>query len=74
MTTTTLAEPLVWPEGVARVPFRVFSDAQIYALEQERTFRGPSGNFLCLEADVARAGDGGRAWAAETQGTVTRAQ
>lgn len=68
-----LREPLAWPEGgVARVPFRVFSDPEIYALEQEKIFRGPVWVFLCMEADVAKAGDVRTAWAGETPVVVTR--
>ena len=44
-----------WPaEGNTRVPYWVYSDSNIYALEQERIFRGPSWSFLCLEAEVAK--------------------
>jgi anthranilate 1,2-dioxygenase large subunit len=70
----TLGEPLAWPEGVARVPFRVFSDAEIYALEQEKIFRGPIWNFLCMEIDVAKPGDVRTSWAGETPVIVTRDQ
>ena len=49
---------LSWPEGgVIRVPFRVFSDPAIYAAEQERLFRGPIWNFLCLEIEIPNSGD-----------------
>ena len=69
----TLAEPFHWPEGgVSRVPFRVFSDAEIYAMEQEKIFRGPIWNFLCMEADVARPGDVRTTWVGETPVVVTR--
>ncbi len=68
-----LAEPLEWPaEGVARVPFRVFSDPQIYAMEQERIFRGAIWNFLCMEADVLKPGDVRTTWVGETPVIVTR--
>ena len=44
-----------WPaEGNTRVPYWVYSDSDIYALEQERIFRGPSWSFLCLEAELAK--------------------
>ena len=67
------SEPLEWPaEGVARVPFRVFSDTEIYALEQEKIFRGPIWNFLCMEADVAKAGDVRTTWVGETPVIVAR--
>lgn len=78
MTQTTVAalsEPLAWPEGgVARVPFRVFSDAEIYALEQEKIFKGPIWNFLCMEVDVARPGDVRTTWVGETPVVVTHDQ
>jgi phenylpropionate dioxygenase-like ring-hydroxylating dioxygenase large terminal subunit len=68
-----LSAPLDWPaEGVARVPFRVFSDPEIYAQEQERIFRGPIWNFVCMEADVAQPGDIRTAWVGETPVVVTR--
>ena len=36
-----------WPEGgVTRVPFQVFSDPEIYALEQRKIFRGPVWHYL----------------------------
>ena len=42
-----------WPgEGLARVPYWVYSDQDLYALEQERIFRGRTWNFLCLEAEL----------------------
>jgi hypothetical protein len=54
------ATELVWPsDGVTRVPFRVFSDPQIYAEEQKRLFRGPIWNFLCLEIEIQIRATGG---------------
>ncbi len=48
---------LSWPaEGVTRSPYRVMSDPEIYALEQERIFRGPVWNYLCLEAELRKPG------------------
>jgi phenylpropionate dioxygenase-like ring-hydroxylating dioxygenase large terminal subunit len=42
-----------WPaQGLARVPYWVYSDHDLYAQEQERIFRGPTWNFLCLEAEL----------------------
>jgi anthranilate 1,2-dioxygenase large subunit/terephthalate 1,2-dioxygenase oxygenase component alpha subunit len=42
-----------WPaEGVTRVPYWVYQDEDIYREEQERIFRGPTWNYLCLEAEL----------------------
>jgi len=71
--THDLATNLAWPqEGVTRVPFRVFSDAEIYAEEQKRLFRGPIWNFLCLEVEIPRPGDWRLATVGETPVVVTR--
>ena len=48
----------VWPpEGVARAPFKLFSDEDIYHAELKRIFHGPTWNYLCLEVEVANVGD-----------------
>src|SRR4051794_7000446 len=67
------AATLAWPEeGVARVPFQVFSDPAIYAAEQERIFRGPVWHFLCLEVEIPNKGDIRTSWLGETPIIVTR--
>ena len=49
---------LLWPtEGHLRVPYRVYSDPDVFALEQERIFRGPTWNFVGLAAELPNAGD-----------------
>ena len=40
----------------SRVPYKVFSSEEIYALEQERIYRGPTWNFLGLEAEIPNPG------------------
>ena len=46
-------QPRQWPaEGLTRVPYWLYSDAAIYAREQERIFQGPTWSFLCLEAEL----------------------
>ena len=51
-------EGFTWPsEDVSRVPYQVYTDAQIYAAEQRLIFQGPTWNFLCLEAEVPKPGD-----------------
>lgn len=50
--------PREWPtEGSSRVPYWVYSDAAIYAREQERIFGGPNWSYVALEAEIPRAGD-----------------
>src|SRR5690348_11887405 len=41
----------------ARGPYRVFTDPELYAREQEELFRGPTWNYLALEAELAKPGD-----------------
>jgi anthranilate 1,2-dioxygenase large subunit/terephthalate 1,2-dioxygenase oxygenase component alpha subunit len=46
-----------WPQpGLTRVPFEVYTDPRAAQREQERIFRGATWNFLCLEADLPKAG------------------
>jgi phenylpropionate dioxygenase-like ring-hydroxylating dioxygenase large terminal subunit len=52
---TMQADARHWPaEGLARVPYWVYSDRDLYEAEQERIFRGCTWNFLCLEAELTR--------------------
>jgi anthranilate 1,2-dioxygenase large subunit len=53
------AEPRVaWPSnGISEVPFRVYTDAAQYEREQERLFKGPTWNYLCLAVELAGPGD-----------------
>lgn len=68
-----LSEPLHWPQpGYTSVPFRLYSDAEIYALEQEKLFRGPVWNYICLETEIPNAGDYKAFWIAETPVIATR--
>ncbi|HZA02447.1 MAG TPA: Rieske 2Fe-2S domain-containing protein, partial [Hyphomicrobiaceae bacterium] len=42
-----------WPaEGLTRVPYWAYSDSGIYEEEQACIFRGPTWQFLCLEAEL----------------------
>jgi anthranilate 1,2-dioxygenase large subunit len=46
-----------WPNAhYTRTPYRVFTDAQIYDREMERIFRGPTWNYLALEAELPEPG------------------
>jgi len=42
-----------WPDdGVTRVPYFVYEDADLYRLELEQMFRGPVWNYLGLEIEI----------------------
>jgi anthranilate 1,2-dioxygenase large subunit len=41
----------------SRIPYGMYRDSEIYALEQQRIFRGPVWNFLALEAEIPEPGD-----------------
>ena len=58
---------IAWPSNaLSEVPFRVYTDPEQYALEQERIFKGPTWNYLCLAAEIPMPGD----WVATTIGEV----
>jgi anthranilate 1,2-dioxygenase large subunit len=58
VTRTTETGRQVWPgEGLTRVPYWIFQDRDIYALEQKRIFQGPTWNYLCLSIEVKNTGD-----------------
>lgn len=58
VTPTTARTGQVWPgEGLTRVPYWIFQDREIYALEQKLIFQGPTWNYLCLSIEVKKIGD-----------------
>ena len=64
---------LDWPaEGVTRVPYRVYTDPDLYALEQERIFRGAAWNFLGLAVEVPNPGDFKATFVGDTPVVLTR--
>ena len=68
-----LSKPLQWPVGgVTRVPYRIYTDPEIYALEQSCIYRGPIWNFLCLELEIANPGDFKTSTVGDTPVVVTR--
>ena len=54
------------------VPFEVYSSKEIYDLEQERIFRGPTWNYLALEAELPEPGDFKSTFVGDTPVVVTR--
>jgi salicylate 5-hydroxylase large subunit len=45
------------PEGISRVPFRIYSDPLVYEREQARIFGGASWSYVGLAAEVPHPGD-----------------
>jgi anthranilate 1,2-dioxygenase large subunit len=57
MASERLKEIVNWPgQGVHRVPYRIYTDPEVYAEEQRRLFRGPVWSFVGMEAEVAETG------------------
>jgi salicylate 5-hydroxylase large subunit len=62
-----------WPaEGTSRIPYWVYTDPDIYALEQERIFRGPSWSYVALACEIPNVGDFVRTSVGETPVVVSR--
>src|SRR5579859_4227948 len=47
----------IWPPGLTRIPYWVYTDPDVLTLEQKRLFEGPVWSFLCLENELADIGD-----------------
>lgn len=66
-------QPVHWAgPGLTRIPFAVYSNAQLAADEQARIFRGDVWNYLCLEAELPDAGSYRTTFAGETPVVVVR--
>jgi salicylate 5-hydroxylase large subunit len=65
--------PRSWPkDGLGRVPYWVYTDADLYRSEQARIFRGPSWNYVALAAEIPEPGDFVRTRIGDTPVIVTR--
>jgi anthranilate 1,2-dioxygenase large subunit len=66
---------LTWPkEGNSRVPYRVFSDPDVYRAELDRLFLGPTWQFLVLADELPNPGDYKTSFLGETPVIVTRGE
>ena len=62
-----------WPgEGVSRVPYRIYSDPEIYDAEQDRIFRGPVWHFVMTDREIPEPGDYRRARIGDTPIVLVR--
>jgi hypothetical protein len=48
---------LVWPADPLAVPDWVYTDPRVFALEQERIFRGRNWSYVGLEVEVPAPGE-----------------
>ena len=56
----------------SRVPYKVFSSQAVYEREQERIYRGPTWNFVALDAEIPNPGDFKSTFVGDTPVVVTR--
>ena len=63
----------IWPAaGETRLPYWVYSDPGLYALEQARIFCGPTWNYVALEAEIPKPGDFKRTFIGDKSVVVVR--
>ncbi|HEY7240597.1 MAG TPA: aromatic ring-hydroxylating dioxygenase subunit alpha [Burkholderiales bacterium] len=68
-------ESRAWPaEGDSRVPYFIYTDAEVYRRELERIFEGPTWSYVALECELPRPGDYKRGFIGETSVFVVRGQ
>jgi anthranilate 1,2-dioxygenase large subunit len=68
-------QALTWPkQGESRVPYRVFSDPEVYQAELDRVFLGPTWQYLALANELPEPGDYKTSFLGETPVIVTRGE
>lgn len=74
-TATSRAIGFNWPDDdLSHAPYRVYTDADLYALEQARIFRGATWNFLALECEIPNPGDYKTTYVGDAPVIVARGQ
>ncbi len=64
-----------WPDdGLHFIPDWVYTSNAVYDLEIEKIFRGPTWNYVALEAEVPNSGDYKRSYVGATAVVVSRAE
>ncbi|WP_354683494.1 aromatic ring-hydroxylating dioxygenase subunit alpha [Cupriavidus necator] len=56
-TASTPTDPVWQDDGISRIPFRVYTDHQLYQRELERCFYRGHWNYVGLEAEIPNPGD-----------------
>jgi anthranilate 1,2-dioxygenase large subunit len=68
-----IAKPIYFPRpDGSRIPYEVYTSPEIYELEQQRIFRGPTWNFVALEAELPNRSDFKSTFVGDTPVVVTR--
>jgi len=66
-------QPILWRgPGLTRVPYPVYSDQALAQREQDRIFRGPTWNYLCLDAELPEGGSYRTTFVGETPVIVVK--
>ena len=73
---TTTPNHLKWPAGAdhTAVPYSVFNSKEVYELEQEKLYNGPTWNYLASEAELPDNGSFKSTYIGDTPVVVTRGQ
>lgn len=62
-----------WPgAGLTEIPYQLYTDADQYRAEQDRIYKGPVWNYLCLASELPGSGDYVVSGAGETSILVVR--
>jgi anthranilate 1,2-dioxygenase large subunit len=65
--------PVYFPRADgSRIAFNIYTSPEIYQLEQERIFRGPTWSFVALEAEIPKPNDFKSTFVGDTPVVVTR--
>jgi len=68
-----MSNRIAWPRNdYSRVPYWLYHDEEIFALEMERIFRGPVWNYLAFEAELPNPGDYRTCWVGDAPVVVSR--
>lgn len=60
--------------GVTNVPYWIYTDSEVYRDEQQRIFRGPTWNFLCMAVEIPASGDYKTTYVGDTPVIAVRAE
>jgi len=61
-----------WEGDVTQIPYWVYQNEAVQALEQEKIYQGPTWNYLCLEAEIPHEGDYRTTFVGQMPVVVTR--